>query len=90
MIRERLAAGAFDLDLVLTDIEMPRMDGLHLTSLIRKESRLAALPVYIFSSLASEDNKRKWRDLGADGILTKPDLPMLVEIIGAQFAGHAG
>ncbi len=69
-----------ELDLIITDIEMPRMDGLHLTSLIRKESALNDTPVLIFSSLASEDNKRKWKDLGANGILTKPDLPKLVEI----------
>ena len=67
------------LNLVITDIEMPRMDGLHLTSLIRKESTLDLVPVVIFSSLASEDNKARWKDLGASGILTKPDLPNLVE-----------
>ncbi|QWV94147.1 chemotaxis protein [Geomonas oryzisoli] len=67
------------LSLVITDIEMPRMDGLHLTALIRKESDLDGLPVVIFSSLASEDNKMKWRNLGASDILTKPDLPNLVQ-----------
>ena len=67
------------LNLVITDIEMPRMDGLHLTALIRKETLLDAVPVVIFSSLASEDNKARWKDLGANGILTKPDLPNLVE-----------
>jgi len=67
------------LNLVITDIEMPRMDGLHLTSLIRKEADLEKLPVVIFSSLASDDNKMKWRNLGASDILTKPDLPNLVE-----------
>jgi two-component system, chemotaxis family, chemotaxis protein CheV len=67
------------LNLIITDIEMPRMDGLHLTSLIRKEGTLDQVPVVIFSSLASEDNKTKWKDLGASGILTKPDLPNLVE-----------
>lgn len=67
------------LNLIITDIEMPRMDGLHLTSLVRKESSLDQVPVVIFSSLASEDNKAKWRNLGASDILTKPDLPNLVE-----------
>jgi two-component system, chemotaxis family, chemotaxis protein CheV len=67
------------LNLIITDIEMPRMDGLHLTALIRKETGLDHIPVVIFSSLASEDNKLKWKDLGASGILTKPDLPNLVE-----------
>jgi two-component system, chemotaxis family, chemotaxis protein CheV len=67
------------LNLIITDIEMPRMDGLHLTSLIRKEGPLDEVPVVIFSSLASDDNKMKWKDLGASDILTKPDLPNLVE-----------
>ena len=67
------------LNLIITDIEMPRMDGLHLTALIRKESTLDDVPVVIFSSLASEDNKARWKDLGASDILTKPDLPNLVE-----------
>lgn len=67
------------LNLIITDIEMPRMDGLHLTALIRKESTLNDVPVVIFSSLASEDNKARWKDLGASDILTKPDLPNLVE-----------
>lgn len=67
------------LNLIITDIEMPRMDGLHLTALIRKESALDQIPVVIFSSLASEDNKARWKDLGASDILTKPDLPNLVE-----------
>ncbi len=88
-IEEKLAAGGFDIDLVITDIEMPKMDGLHLTSRIRKEDRLAKIPIFIFSSLASEDNKRKWQSLGANGILTKPDLPRLVEIIGQELSGPA-
>jgi len=69
-----------ELDMLITDIEMPKMDGLHLTSLVRGEEFLKDLPVLIFSSLASEDNKRKWRDLGANDIVTKPDLPNLVKI----------
>ncbi|GFO54574.1 chemotaxis protein CheV [Geomonas sp. Red276] len=67
------------LSMVITDIEMPRMDGLHLTALIRKEAALDKMPVVLFSSLASDDNKAKWKNLGANDILTKPDLPNLVE-----------
>ncbi len=66
--------------MLITDVEMPQMDGLHLTSLVRKEDSLKDLPVAIFSSLASEDNKRKWINLGANCILTKPDLPNLVKV----------
>jgi len=68
------------LSLLITDVEMPQMDGLHLTSLVRKNEALKGLPVVIFSSLASEDNKRKWIGLGANTILTKPDLPDLVRV----------
>lgn len=68
------------IDLLITDVEMPQMDGLHLTSLVRKQEALKDLPVVIFSSLASEDNKRKWIGLGASHILTKPDLPDLVRV----------
>lgn len=67
--------------MLITDVEMPQMDGLHLTSLVRKEESLKEFPVAIFSSLASEDNKRKWIGLGANCILTKPDLPKLVSVV---------
>lgn len=75
-------------DLLITDIEMPRMDGLHLTKRIREDKSLDGLPVIIFSSLASEDNKRKWRGLGACDILTKPDLPRLVEVVDGIVQGE--
>lgn len=75
------------LDLLITDIEMPKMDGLHLTTRIREEKGLDKMPIIIFSSLASEDNKRRWRDLGAQDILTKPDLPRLVSVVDALVEG---
>jgi two-component system chemotaxis response regulator CheV len=82
IISDKLTDNSFNYDAIITDIEMPRMDGLHLTSLIRGNERLRDIPLFIFSSLASEDNIRKWKSLGADGILTKPDMPNLVAIIG--------
>jgi two-component system chemotaxis response regulator CheV len=69
------------IQMLITDVEMPQMDGLHLTSLVRKEESLKDMPIAIFSSLASEDNKRKWIGLGANCILTKPDLPKLVDVV---------
>lgn len=82
--------GAFrhELGLLITDVEMPKMDGLHLTSRVRKEDRLRDLPVVIFSSLASDDNIRKWRTLGANEILTKPDLPNLVKVADSFIQGY--
>jgi two-component system chemotaxis response regulator CheV len=78
-----------ELSLVVTDIEMPQMDGLHLTTKVRAEKDLDNLPLIIFSSLASEDNIRKWRNLGANDILTKPDLPNLVKVVDNLVQVHA-
>jgi two-component system chemotaxis response regulator CheV len=86
IIEKKLASGSFDIDILITDIEMPKMDGLHLTSRIRKDARLAGLPIFLFSSLASDDNIRKWQSLGATGILTKPDLPRLVQVIDDELS----
>lgn len=87
MIQKKVAQSTLDgsdirsiLSLLITDVEMPQMDGLHLTSLVRKTDALKDIPIVIFSSLASEDNKRKWIGLGANHILTKPDLPNLVKV----------
>lgn len=75
-----------EIGLLITDVEMPRMDGLHLTSLIRREPRLSEFPVVIFSSMASDDNRKKWSDLGARAIITKPDLPNLIDIVASVIA----
>lgn len=85
-VERTLASGSFDLDAVITDVEMPKMDGLHLVNLIRAQEALAKLPVFVFSSLASDDNIKKWEKLSINGVLTKPDLPKLVGILGACLA----
>jgi two-component system chemotaxis response regulator CheV len=87
-VSERIAQGNFDLDAVITDVEMPKMDGLHLVSRIRGEASLAELPVFVFSSLASDDNIKKWEKLSICGVLTKPDLPKLVDILGARLSAQ--
>ena len=85
-ISSTLSAGKFDIDVVITDVEMPKMDGLHLVSLIRGKEELARLPVYVFSSLASDDNIKKWEKLSINAVLSKPDLPKLVDILGECLA----
>ncbi len=64
--------------LVVTDIEMPRMDGHHLTKLIKDNGKTSFLPVIIFSSMISEDMMRKGKSLGADAQTTKPEIGTLV------------
>lgn len=68
-------------DIVITDIEMPKMDGLHLTKRIKEDPRLKHLPVIVFSSLVSDDNLKKCKAVGATRQLTKPQLPDLVETV---------
>lgn len=58
-------------DLVVTDIEMPRMDGFALTEAIRAHPTLANIPVLIVSSRSSEADRRRGLDAGADGFITK-------------------
>ncbi len=66
---------------VITDIEMPQMDGHHLTKLIKTDDDLKHIPVIIFSSLINDDMKRKGELLGADAQLTKPEIGTLVDAI---------
>ncbi|MDR3358606.1 MAG: chemotaxis protein [Desulfovibrio sp.] len=62
---------------VITDIEMPSMDGLALCKLIKEDNILRALPVAIFSSMINESLSRKCASVGADAQFTKPDLKAL-------------
>jgi two-component system, chemotaxis family, chemotaxis protein CheV len=85
-VSRTLSEGNFDIDVVITDVEMPKMDGLHLVSLMRGIPALAELPIFVFSSLASDDNIKKWEKLSINGVLSKPDLPKLVDILGECLA----
>lgn len=66
---------------VITDIEMPMMDGHRLTKLIKTDPVLRDIPVVIFSSLISDEMRRKGEALGADVQMSKPEIGLLVEEI---------
>ncbi len=66
---------------VITDIEMPQMDGHHLTKLIKTDERMQSIPVIIFSSLINDEMRRKGESLGADIQLSKPEIGQLVGAI---------
>jgi two-component system, chemotaxis family, sensor histidine kinase and response regulator WspE len=78
--------GAFDL--VVTDIDMPRMDGVDLVKLIRKDARLRTLPVMIVSYKDREADRQRGLDAGADFYLAKANfkneglLQAVVDLIG--------
>jgi two-component system chemotaxis response regulator CheV len=74
-------------DLILSDIEMPRMDGLHLTSKIKKDLRLKHIPVVLFSSLITPDNLKKCQAVGADAQISKPNGTEMVQTI-LEFLGN--
>lgn len=67
-----------DVALVITDIEMPQMDGHHLTKKIKNDKRFNGLPVVIFSSLVNDEMRRKGEALGVDAQLSKPEIGKLV------------
>ena len=69
------------LQLVITDIEMPQMDGHHLLKRIKEDDHLKALPVIIFSSLINPEMRRKGELLGAVEQVTKPEIEQLIGFV---------
>ena len=78
-VREKVAC-------IVTDVEMPRMDGLSLTKKIRQNPATTGIPVIVFSSIASEDNEKKGIQVGATAQIAKPRYDELVnqvvELVG--------
>lgn len=69
--------------LLITDIEMPEMDGHRLTKLVKEDEKMKNMPVVIFSSLINEEMRVKGKQLGADEQLSKPEIGRLVEVMDA-------
>ncbi|MBT2295377.1 hybrid sensor histidine kinase/response regulator [Pseudomonas fluorescens] len=86
------ALRAEDFDLLITDIDMPRMDGIELVSLLRRDNRLQSLPVMVVSYKDREEDRRRGLDAGADYYLAKASfhddalLDAVVELIGGARA----
>ena len=82
------ALRADDFDLLITDIDMPRMDGIELVTLLRKDTRLQSLPVMVVSYKDREEDRRRGLDAGADYYLAKASfhddalLDAVAELIG--------
>lgn len=66
---------------IITDIEMPVMDGLTLTKNIKGNEKLKDIPVVLFSSIISEDLKHKGISVGANAQITKPEINQLVKVV---------
>ena len=66
---------------IITDIEMPIMDGHRLTKLVKSDDETRDIPIVIFSSLVNDDMKRKGEALGANAQLSKPEIGNLVRVV---------
>jgi CheY-like chemotaxis protein len=76
-------------DLVVADVDMPRMDGITLLQHIRNDARFYALPVIILTASGIEEDRANARVLGANGFLTKPSgskqiLEVIQQILGLE------
>ena len=80
-VKKRAEAEKCDLtdfvDVVLTDIEMPGVDGYHLCKLVKDDQGLRSLPVVLFSSLITDKLVHKGKSVGADGQFAKPDMQLM-------------
>lgn len=66
---------------IVSDIEMPLMDGHRLTKLVKEDSVLKHIPLILFSSLINEEMRIKGKELGADAQISKPEIANLVTLI---------
>jgi two-component system chemotaxis sensor kinase CheA len=73
-----------EVDIVVSDIDMPRMNGFDLTAKIRADTRLADLPVVLVTALESRDDKERGIQIGANAYVLKSsfDQSNLLEIVG--------
>ena len=67
--------------MIVSDVEMPKMDGHRLLKLVRENERLHEVPFVLFSSLISEEMKLKGEQLGASGQISKPEISQLIGLL---------
>ncbi|EAF7747919.1 TPA_asm: response regulator, partial [Listeria monocytogenes] len=77
LLKEQKEQTFENVNLLITDIEMPQMDGHHLTKVIKEDEIGRELPVVIFSSLITEDLEHKGAGVGADAQVSKPNIHQL-------------
>ena len=69
------------LSIVVSDVEMPKMDGHRLLKLVRHNDRLRNVPFVLFSSLISDEMRLKGEELGASAQISKPEIGQLIELL---------
>ncbi len=73
--------------MIISDIEMPQMDGHHLLTLVRADQRLKEVPLVFFSSLINDETRRKGESIGANGQISKPEISQLIDLIDELIFG---
>lgn len=76
------------IDLILTDINMPVMDGLKLVSLVRQNAQMRAIPIVIITTEGAEEDRERGLALGANAYISKPiQSSHLIKTISELLAG---
>ena len=79
---EWLADNGSDIDVIVTDINMPRMDGFGLIEALRGQSRFRDCPILVLSTESSDEKKARARSAGATGWIVKPfDPAKLLDVV---------
>lgn len=79
-----------DYDLILTDINMPDINGLELVSFVKRDERYAGIPLVIVSTEGSERDRDKGLELGANAYLVKPFDPVELRTLVVDLLGQSG
>ena len=74
--------------IIVSDVEMPKMDGHRLLKLVRADERLGEVPLVLFSSLISEEMRIKGEQLGASGQIAKPEINQLIGLLDNLIFGR--
>lgn len=74
---------------IVSDVEMPKMDGHRLLKLVREDERLGQVPLVLFSSLISDEMRLKGEQLGASGQIAKPEINQLIGLLDNLIFGTA-
>ncbi|MCE5281794.1 MAG: response regulator [Deltaproteobacteria bacterium] len=76
-------------DMILMDIQLPGMDGLNATQIIKADPDLKDIPIFALTGFAMESDKEKAMDVGFAGYIVKPfNVKVLLDIISEYFQNH--
>jgi CheY-like chemotaxis protein len=74
--------------LIIMDVEMPVMDGIQATTLIKSEPEITHIPILIFTSLGGENDIKRAKEAGCQGFLNKPICKEVIQIEVQKLLGN--